>query len=128
MVDAVITVLAKDDRVIFAYLYGSMVCEGKGNDIDLAVFPEGQADCYSLPVDLKIALHKATGMPPDAFDVRIIGDLIEKGDIFTLLYLRNVLDGGRILVDKDRDVRADFLERYGSKFLECEGLIQEVLA
>ncbi len=128
IVDSIIKVFAKDDRVVFAYLYGSMVCEGKGNDIDLAVFPDGQADCYTLAVDLKIDLHKATGIPPEAFDVRIIGDLIEKGDIFTLLYLRNVLDGGRILVDKDRDVRADFLERYGSKFRECEGLIQEVLA
>ena len=128
LIDDVIRVLAEDDRVIFAYLYGSMACEGKGNDIDVAVFPEGQADCYSLAVDLKIDLHKATGMPPDTFDVRVIGDLIEKGDIFGLLYLRNVLDGGRIRVDKDRDVRADFLERYGLKFRECEGLIREVLA
>jgi hypothetical protein len=97
-------------------------------DIDVAVFPEGQADGYSLAVDLKIDLHQATGMPPDTFDVRVIGDLVEKDDLFGLLYLRNVLDGGRIRVDKDRDVRADFLERYGLKFRECEGLIQEVLA
>ena len=128
IIDAVIRVLTKDDRVVFAYLYGSMVSEGKGNDIDVAVFPESMADCYSLAVDLKIDLHKATGMPPETFDIRVIGDLIEKGDIFSLLYLRNVLDGGRILVDKDHDVRADFLERYGLKFRECEGLIQEVLA
>ena len=97
-------------------------------DIDVAVFPEGQADGYSLAVDLKIDLHKATGISPDSFDVRVIGDLIEKGDLFGLLYLRNVLDNGRILVDKNHDVRADFLERYGLKFRECEGLIQEVLA
>ena len=97
-------------------------------DIDIAVFPVSQADCYSLAVDLKIDLQKATGMPPDAFDVRVMGDLIEKDDLFVLLYLRNVLEGGRILVDKDCDVRADFLEPYGLKFRECEGLIQEVLA
>jgi len=128
LVDAVVKVLAKDDRVIFAYLYGSIVSEGKGNDIDIAVFPASRADAHSLAVDLKIDLHEETGLPPDTFDVRVIGDLVEKGDIFGLLYLRNVLDGGRILVDKDRDVRADFLERYGLKFRECEGLIQEVLA
>jgi len=52
VVDAIVKVLANDDRVIFAYLYGSMVCEGTGNDIDLAVFPESQADSYSLAVDL----------------------------------------------------------------------------
>ena len=30
LIDDVIKVLAKDDRVIFAYLYGSIVSEGKG--------------------------------------------------------------------------------------------------
>ena len=52
VVDAIVRVLANDDRVVFAYLYGSMVSEGKGNDVDLAVFPESQADSYSLAVDL----------------------------------------------------------------------------
>ncbi len=92
------------------------------------MFAESQADSCSLVVNLKIDLHKATGISPDFFDVRIIGDLVEKGDLFALLYLRSVLDGGRILVDKDRDVLADFLECYGLKFPECEGFIQEVLA
>ena len=128
IIDAVIKVLAKDDRVIFAYLYGSIVSEGKGNDIDIAVFPESRSDSHSLAVDLKIDLHKETGMPPDVFDVRVLSELIEKGGIFGLLYLRNVLDGGQVLVDKDLDVRAAFLESYGFKFRECEGLIQEVLA
>jgi len=128
VVDAIVRVLAKDERVVFAYLYGSMACEGKGKDIDIAVFPEIQADCYSLAVDLKIDLHKATARPPDTFDVRILNEIIEKGDIFALLYLRNVLEGGQILVDKAPEIRADFLERYGLKFRECEGLIQEVLA
>lgn len=128
MVDALVKLLARDDRVIFAYLYGSMAREGKGNDIDVAVFPASRTDPDLLAVDLKINLHSQTGMPPDVFDIRILGNLIEKGDIFSLLYLRSVLDGGRILVDKDRDLRADFLERYGVKFRECEGLIQEVLA
>jgi predicted nucleotidyltransferase len=57
MVDAVVKVLAEDDRVIFAYLYGSMACEGTGNDIDVAVFPKSQIDSYSLAVDLKFDLH-----------------------------------------------------------------------
>ena len=72
LIDDVIRVLTRDDRVIFAYLYGSMVSEGKGNDVDVAVFPESQADSYSLAVDLKIDLHKETGMPPDSFDEGMI--------------------------------------------------------
>jgi hypothetical protein len=92
------------------------VCEGNGKDIDIAVFPESQADSCSLAVDLKIDLQKATGISPDTLDVRVFGDLIETGDLFGLLYLRNVLDGGRILVNKNHDIRADFLERCGMKF------------
>jgi len=57
-----------------------------------------------------------------------LNSLVEHGDIFGLLYLRNVLRAGRILVDKDPKARSDFLERYGTRFRECEGLMQEVLA
>jgi predicted nucleotidyltransferase len=124
----IVKVLSRDDRVVFAYLYGSVVSEGKGNDIDIAVFAENQADPSDLSLDLKIDLHKKIGRPPDDFDVRIVNEIIEKGDIFALLYLRNVLEIGRLLVNKDRDIHADFLERYGLKFRECEGLINEVLA
>jgi hypothetical protein len=37
------------------------------------------------------------------------------------------LEDGRLLVNKTHDVHSDFLERYGSKYRECEGLMQEVL-
>ena len=128
LVDAAIRVLANDDRVIFAYLYGSMVSKGEGNDVDIAIFQKSQADSYALSADLKIGLHKETDLPPDTFDVRILNEIIEKGDIFAILYLKNVLENGQILVNKSSAVRADFLERYGFKFRECEGLMQEVLA
>ena len=128
MVDAVIQVLGRDDRVIFAYLYGTMLSEGQGNDIDIAVFSDGQSDGHLLSADLKIDLHKKTGHPPDTFDIRILNGIIEKGDLFALLYLKNVLEGVQVLVNKVPDVHAGFLERYGLKFRECEGLIQEVLA
>jgi hypothetical protein len=39
-----------------------------------------------------------------------------------------MLKVGRMLVDKNPRAHADFLERYGTRFRECEGLIQEVLA
>ena len=128
IIDAVIKTLAEDERVVFAYLYGSLLSEGRGNDIDIAVYPNRRLDAYSLAVDLKIEMHKKTAIPPDAFDIRLLNELIDKGDIFGLLYLRNVLEKGKILVDKEPDVRVDFLMRYGLRFRECEGLIQEVLA
>jgi len=127
-VNAVVKVLSENDRVLFAYLYGSALSGDKGNDIDIAVYTKADEDPHRLSADLKIALYKETSLLPDAFDVRILNDLNERADIFGLLYLKNVLERGRVLVDKQSDVRLDFLERYGLRFRECEGLIQEVLA
>ena len=128
IIDSITRVLEKDDRVIFAYLYGSMISEGQGNDIDIGVYAAPDKDSQSLAVDLQIEMHRKTGLPPETFDVRSLGEIIDQGDIFGLLYLKSVVDGGIILVDKDPDVRAAFLERYGLRFRECEGLMQEVLA
>lgn len=125
--DAIVKVLNKDSRVLFAYIYGSALLEGKGNDIDIAIYSDERSDNYSLSADLKIELHEETKVPPDAFDIRIINGILDRGDIFALLYLRNVLEQGRVIVDKRFDVRAVFLEHYGLKYRECEGLLQEVL-
>lgn len=127
LVDAIIEILSEDRRVLFAYLYGSFAEFKQGNDIDIAIYAQEAAEPYGLSADLKIALHKKTSLPPDTFDIRVINDLPEKGDVFGCLYLKNVLDPNRLLVDKMPPVRADFLERYGTKFRECEGFIQEVV-
>jgi predicted nucleotidyltransferase len=125
--DSIIEALSEDHRVLFAFLYGSLAESGQGNDIDIAVYAAPDADVYKLSADLKIALHKRIGLSPDAFDVRVINRVVERGDIFDLLYLKNVLNTNRLLIDRDPDARAEFLERYGTRFRECEGLMQEVL-
>ncbi|MBC8462261.1 MAG: nucleotidyltransferase domain-containing protein [Deltaproteobacteria bacterium] len=126
--DSIIAVLSEDDRVLFAFLYGSATESGQGNDIDIAVYAAAEVDFHKLSVDLKVALHKRIGLPPDAFDVRVLNGVAEQGDIFGLLYLKNVLSDNRLLIDRNPDARTQFLERYGTRFRECEGLIQEVLA
>ncbi len=127
-INTIVETLENEERVLFAYLYGSVAAGEKGNDIDIAVYSATDADPHKLSADLKVDLHKKTGIAPDSFDVRILNTLVERGDIFGLLYLRNVLKAGRILVDKNPKARGDFLERYGTRFRECEGLMQEVLA
>jgi predicted nucleotidyltransferase len=127
-INSIIEILENEDRVLFAYLYGSTAAGEKGNDIDIAIFSITGVDPHKLSSDLKVNLHKKTGIAPDSFDVRILNTLVQRCDIFGLLYLRNVLIAGRILVDKDSEAHCDFLERYGTRFRECEGLMQEVLA
>jgi predicted nucleotidyltransferase len=126
-IDAIVKALEKDERVLLAYIYGSGL-EGKAKDIDIAVYAHEPVNDHELSADLKIVLHKLSGLPPDVFDIRVLNAVIEHGDIFGLLYLKNVFTTSRILVDKDPDARADLLERYGSRFRECEGLMQELLA
>ncbi|MCF8084316.1 MAG: nucleotidyltransferase domain-containing protein [Deltaproteobacteria bacterium] len=128
VIEAITSVLSEDARVLFAYLYGSAARGEDGNDIDIAVFAAEGAEGHNLSADLKVALHKRIDLPPDAFDVRILNGLAEGGDIFGLLYLKNVLSGTQLLVDRNPDVRAEFIERYGTHFRECEGLMEEVLA
>jgi predicted nucleotidyltransferase len=126
--NAIRTVLDQAPSVVFAYLYGSSKDSHRFNDIDIAVYAKDDSNPLSLAADLKMALSEETGRPPDGFDVRVINHLIEKGDLFSLLYLRDVLTEGVVLTDHDFPKRAAFIEAYGMKFRECEGLIAEVLA
>lgn len=122
------TVLVRNPSVLFAYLYGSAKDADSGNDIDIAVYASKHCNPLALSADIKIALSEKTGKPPDRFDVRVINHLLEKGDLFSLLYLKDVLNEGIVLADNDFSERAAFIEAFGMKYRECEGLIAEVLA
>jgi predicted nucleotidyltransferase len=122
------TVLAANPAVVFSYLYGSAKDSDAYRDIDVAVYSIDGCDPLRLSADLKLDLSASTGRPPDQFDVRVINHLLEKGDLFALVYLKDVLNDGILLADRDFMLRAEFIEAFGMKYRECEGLIAEVLA
>jgi uncharacterized protein len=122
------TVLAANPAVVFSYLYGSAKDSDSYRDIDVAVYSIDDCDPLRLSADLKLDLSARTGRPPDQFDVRVINHLLQKGDLFALVYLRDVLNDGILLADRDFQKRAEFIEAFGMKYRECEGLIAEVLA
>jgi predicted nucleotidyltransferase len=97
---AIKQILRQNPSVVFAYFYGSSKDSEVYNDIDIAVFSTLDSDPLRLSVDLKIALSEKTGINPDTFDVRVINHLLRKGDLFSLLYLRDVLVQGELLLDK----------------------------
>jgi len=120
-------VLERDETVCFAYLYGSYACGEEFRDIDIAVGTSKQVVPLEFAPEIKSRLSAETGLPQDMFDVRVIDDLVHKGDIFSLVFLREILGNGILLADKDFDRRAQFIEGYGLKYLENQGLLREVL-
>ncbi|MBW2000252.1 MAG: hypothetical protein JRJ29_20120 [Deltaproteobacteria bacterium] len=127
IIDTVRQVLADDSRVEFAYLYGSYAGGEDARDIDIAVYAGHGVMPHRLAVDLKIELSRRTGIPPDGFDIRVLNEAPRSGDLFGLLYLKRVLTSGILLLDRRPEIRTDFIEKYGMKYRECEGLIAEVL-
>jgi uncharacterized protein len=111
-------VMEKDQRVVFAYLYGSTIHEEQYRDIDIGIYMSGGEDPQELSSDLKIALSAETAIPPDQFDVQIINNADN------LLYLEQVLNG-QLLVDKDTDLRGDFIESFSMRYREAEGILRE---
>ncbi len=128
ILNAIKEVLQEDHRVLFAYLYGSFLKQDAPNDIDIAIYADDGVMPHALSADLKVALYRRTGGAPDLFDIRVINDILDKGDLLTLVFLRNVFAEDALLVDRSEITRADFLEHYGMKYRECEGLIAEVLS
>ncbi len=119
--------LTEDNKVCFAYFYGSCARGPDFRDIDIAVYTRSAVDPLSFAAETKERLAMETGLPADLFDVRVINGLLERGDLFTLLYLREILENGTLCVDKDFDRRAGFIEQFGSRFRENAGLFREVL-
>jgi predicted nucleotidyltransferase len=126
LLKAIKEILHKNPSVVFAYFYGSSKDSVAYNDIDIAVFSTLDCDPFRLSIDLKIALSEKTGINPDIFDIRVINHLLRKGDLFSLLYLKEVLSQGELLLDNDFSQRASFIEAFSMKYRECEGLIAEI--
>ena len=125
---AIKQILAQNPSVVFAYFYGSSKDSEVYNDVDIAVFSTLDIDPLRLSVNLKIALSEKTGINPNLFDVRVINHLLSKGDLFSLLYLRDVLSRGELLLDNNFSQRTSFIEAFSMKCRECEGLIAEACA
>ncbi len=115
---AIQNVLKEDSRVIFAYLYGSAINGDSYRDIDVGIYIDKGHDSFVVSGDLKIDLSIETGIPPDRFDIRIINETDN------LIYLRQVLNG-RLLVDKEPDLRGDFIESFSMRYREAEGILRE---
>jgi len=116
--------LAGDERVVFAYVYGSFVGEEPFRDIDIGVYAKNpEENPFVIGADLKTRLSflfKKEGFdfPADRFDIQMINDA-------PFTFLKRVFTEGILLVDRDPELRTDLVEFVSLKYRECAGLIAE---
>ncbi len=120
-IQPVINVLEKDTRVFFAYLYGSIIHEEQYGDIDIGAYISDIDESIGVSSDLKVALSVATGISPDKFDIQIINTADN------LFFLQHVLNG-QLLVDKNPDLRGNFIESFSMRYRESEGILREAFS
>lgn len=119
--------LLSDERVVFAYLFGSFLKKGGGNDIDIAVYclPSVKENPFEFTSDIKIELSELMGLSPDNFDITLINYLLLDDRIDSLVMLGEIFDG-LVLVDKNPNLRTDIIEKTSAQFRESASLLMEV--
>jgi len=97
IVRKIVEVLKNEEKVAFAYLFGSFLFGKHFNDIDLAVYVVGEVDT-NFEEKLALKLEKEIGME---FDVFIINDK-------PTLFLSEVFRKGKLIFSRDEELRVRF--------------------
>jgi predicted nucleotidyltransferase len=106
------------DDILFAYIFGSFMSEDGFKDIDIGIFIHNKK-----PSPLKIELdmeNEMEGIIHLPCDVRVINNAPPS-------FAYNVLESGRLIVDKDSDLRADFEGLIYKKYFDLRHLKREYL-
>jgi uncharacterized protein len=117
-------VLAEDERVVFAYAYGSFVKEQSFRDIDVGIYVKNSGENpFVISSDVKTQLSRIfkkenIDFTADQFDIQIINHA-------PFTFLKRVFKEGILLIDHDPELRTDLVEYVSSKYRECAGLLAE---
>ncbi len=87
------------EEIIVVYLFGSFVTEQSFSDIDLGIITNVELDRpLNYEIDLESKLEQIVRYP---VDIRIINRA-------PLSFCQNIIRHGRVIVDRDPNLRADF--------------------
>ncbi|OOP55836.1 MAG: hypothetical protein AYP45_12455 [Candidatus Brocadia carolinensis] len=107
--------LDNDKRVIFAYLHGSFVYGTFFRDIDIFVYIRKDEDTFVTQSSIRDNISEAVidagfhNIGIDDFDVRVMNDAPYD-------FVIDILDKGTLLVDKNRELRTDYIERISDQY------------
>ncbi|MFZ5776513.1 MAG: nucleotidyltransferase domain-containing protein [Thermodesulfobacteriota bacterium] len=114
LVAVLVRLLAAEETVRFAYLYGSFLEDVPCRDIDIGVSLDGPSlvDMALCAVELGARLSREVGCP---VDIRVLN---EAPVSFSFQVLR-----GRLIFLRDPEVYGDFFERTVSRYLDIKPLL-----
>ncbi len=124
IISVIRNLLASEDKVLFAYMYGSFIKKEKIiNDIDVAIYCKGVDEPFGFQADCRIKISnqlKKNGIDisPDEIDLRIINDADYD-------FVIELLDEGLLLIDKDPDERSSFIEKISLQYRLNEIVLRE---
>ena len=105
--------------IVFAYLFGSFVTEERFNDIDVAVFTKNsEVKILEFELDLENELEKVVRVQ---IDVRVINGA-------PLAFSQNVIRSGKVIVDREPNLRADFEGRILKQYFDFSPFRRRYLA
>ena len=126
IISAIKKILEKDNRVIFAYLFGSFVKGEVFNDIDIGILTREEVNPFVIQAELKERISRELSKigfrkEADFFDVRVLNDA-------PFYILGEIMTEGILIVDKDSLLRSELAERISFKYRECAGLLREAFS
>ncbi|MFN3740061.1 MAG: hypothetical protein ACK4TF_05235 [Thermodesulfovibrionales bacterium] len=117
-------VLGREEKVIFAYMYGSFIKKEKIiNDLDVAIYCKGVDEPFGFQADCKIKISdelrkNGLNISPDEIDLKIINDADYD-------FVIELLDEGLLLIDKAPDERSSFIEKISLRYRLNEIVLRE---
>jgi predicted nucleotidyltransferase len=118
ILERIASVLKSHQEIILAYVFGSFNDSNAFSDIDIAVLTaENMHTCLNYELDLEIELEDIVNYPTD---VRVINNA-------PLSFCHNVIRHGRVILDRDSNVRADFMGRILKEYFDFAPFRQRYL-
>lgn len=102
-------ILKRHDEIVLAYVFGSFIHSDTFSDIDIGILTDEDIDsCLDFEFNLEIEIEDIVNYP---MDVRVINNA-------PLSFCQNVIRHGRVILERDADMRADFMGRILKEYFD----------
>lgn len=103
------SILKRHDEIVVGYVFGSFISSAAFSDIDIGVLLDQNLNTYlSYEFDLEIEVEDVVNYPTD---VRVLNNA-------PLSFCQNVIRHGRIVLEKDANLKADFMGQTLKKYFD----------